>query len=106
MMTMATREQPVPQVNIDKGAIELSVDPIINVKVPHSVPRAVKRESEFVTDDTGRIVGKKETETEYEVGPKSDIPAIPRGKTVVETSFKTDDKGRIIGKTETEMETF
>jgi flagellar basal body rod protein FlgC len=108
LIDIAGRQQPVPQVSIDKGAVEVNIGVASGMEPTRSEPRTVNRESKFITNEHGRIVGKTETETiEDEVlafeQPKPKM--VTRARTITrDSNFIADDDGRIIGKTETESE--
>lgn len=63
---------PAPIVNVTNQPAEITVNlpeqpaPIVQntFPAPESKPRHIRREAKFLTDETGRIVGKTETETE------------------------------------------
>jgi hypothetical protein len=61
-VTLSAPTTPAPVVNVAAPVVNVAAAeaPIVNVTVPG--PRRVKRETQFITDESGRIVGKTETE--------------------------------------------
>jgi hypothetical protein len=59
--------EPAPvTVNVEPPVVNVAAAeaPVVTVNVPETKPRRVKRETAFVTDESGRIVGKTETEAD------------------------------------------
>jgi hypothetical protein len=60
----ASEPAPAPVVNVAAPVVNVAAAeaPVVNVNVPETKRRRVKRKTEFITDESGRIVGKTETE--------------------------------------------
>lgn len=112
----AVEPQPIYINNAPPASGEAKAEPV----APRD--RTVARETEFITDETGRIIGKREVETvaneaeakaieaeierrRLELKLAEDARAALQARKVVrKTEFVTDEHGRIIGKTEKEID--
>lgn len=97
---IALRGAP-PEVNINEGAVQVSVSSPVSFE--QTVPTDVVRETEFVMDEAGRVIGKRETEAKTPIEPLT-LETKLRTDKVRETEFVMDSTGRITGKREVERD--